>query len=83
MPELLALEAGLDPKKKRNKDTKFFDVTNDTPGASKPFKLCEDSTVADPGASKPFKLCEDSTVAPGPSKRLKLVITDDSGRASI
>ena len=83
MPEPLALEAGLDPKKKRNKAAKFFDAANDAPGASKPFKLYEDSTVAAPGASKPLKLCEDSTVAAGPSKRLKLAGTDDSGRAAI
>ena len=41
-----------------------------------------DSAKDAPGPSKAFKLCEDS-VTPNPTKRLKLVSTDDSGRASV
>ena len=80
MPQPSALESELEPKKRR-KAPRIFDSTKDAPGPLKAFKLCEDSTDA-LGPSKAFKLCEDS-VTPGPTKRLKLVSTDDSGRASI
>ena len=80
MPEPLAPEAELGPRKKRMKTFKL-DCT-DAPGPLKAFKLSQDSTDA-PGPLKAFKLSEDSTDAPGPAKRLKLMGTDDSGRASV
>jgi hypothetical protein len=80
MPAASVLESELEPKKRR-KATRIFDSAKDAPGPSKAFKLCEDSTDG-PGPSKAFKLCEDS-VTPNPTKRLKLVSTDDSGRTSV
>ena len=80
MPEPLAPEAELGPRKKRMKTFKLD--STDAPGPLKAFKLSQDSTDA-PGPLKAFKLSEDSTDAPGPAKRLKLMGTDDSGRASV
>ena len=77
MPEPLALEADLGPRKKRMKTFKLDAA--DAPGPLKAFKLSEDAADA-PGPLKAFKLSED---APGPTKRLKLMSTDDSGRAAV
>ena len=55
MPEPLAPEAELGPRKKRMKTFKLSQDATDAPGPLKAFKLSEDSTDA-PGPTKRFKL---------------------------